>query len=76
MAFQPFRLIQSLHQRGLRFLSTVPKEREVVTFLRLNNLTDNPGAVKIVSCICVCVRKDDQQLIHWQYLIYLYRHEE
>ena len=51
MAFNPFRLARTIQQQGLRFLSTRPAEREVVTFMRLNTLTDNPGAVKKVNDI-------------------------
>ncbi|KAI2496564.1 Pfam Ribosomal L18e [Fragilaria crotonensis] len=46
MTFNLFRLARGIQQQGLRFLSTRPAEREVVTFMRLNNLADNPGAIK------------------------------
>lgn len=48
MTFNLFPLARGIQQQGLRFLSTRPAEREVVTFMRLNNLADNPGAIKKV----------------------------
>ena len=49
MAFNPFRLTRAIQQQGLRFLSTRPAVGEPVTFMRLNNLADNPGAVRKVG---------------------------
>lgn len=52
MAFNPFRLVREVQHQGLfRLLSTKPAQREVVSFVRLNTLADNPGAVKKVSCV-------------------------
>eukprot|EP00545_Synedropsis_sp_CCMP1620_P003516 CAMPEP_0119010264 /NCGR_PEP_ID=MMETSP1176-20130426/4902_1 /TAXON_ID=265551 /ORGANISM="Synedropsis recta cf, Strain CCMP1620" /LENGTH=258 /DNA_ID=CAMNT_0006962899 /DNA_START=21 /DNA_END=797 /DNA_ORIENTATION=- len=46
MALTAFRLIKTIQQQGLRFLSTRAAEGEVVTFVNLSNLADNPGAVR------------------------------
>lgn len=46
------RLVKSVQQQGLRLLSARAAQGETVTFLNLNNLTDNAGAVKMVSLTC------------------------
>lgn len=46
------RLVKSIQQQGFRCQSTRAAQGEAVTFLNLNNLTDNPGAVKTVSLTC------------------------